>query len=79
MKRIRAELEAAEWVSICNTSFVAFRRSLGGVANARSMLIFVSSTLSIGLESLVREQAADKTSDDAAVLRKRPNSSKAGR
>lgn len=62
-----AELER-EWVSICNASFVAFRESLGSVANARSMLGFVSATLSIGLESLVREQAADKTSDDAAVL-----------
>ena len=41
-----AELER-EWVSICNASFVAFRESLGSVANARSMLVFVSSTLSI--------------------------------
>ncbi len=62
-----AELER-EWVAICNASFVAFRESLGSVANARSMLVFVSSTLSIGLESLVRTQTADKTSDEAAIL-----------
>ena len=62
-----AELER-EWVSICNASFVAFRETPGSVANARSMILFVSATLSVGLESLLREQGADSHTEPNAIL-----------
>ena len=62
-----AELER-EWVSICNASFVAFRETPGSVANARSMIVFVSATLSIGLESLLRDQALDHQATSSVLL-----------
>ena len=72
MKRIQdedfiAELER-EWVAICNASFVAFRETPGSVAVARSMMNFVSSTLSLGLESMIRNHQPNKVEADADVL-----------
>lgn len=62
-----AELER-EWVSICNAAFIAFRETPGSVANARSMILFVSATLSLGLESLLRAQGADAHAERSVLL-----------